>query len=41
MFLWWWRNPSYFRRRPETFEPEPTGQTPTLRPASGAPMAGH
>ena len=41
MLLWWWRDPTFFRRRPETFHVEATPGAPTLRPASGTGTAGH
>ena len=37
MILWWLRDPTFFRRRPETFREgpvEPTGTT-TIHPAPG------
>jgi len=42
MVLWWIRDPSFFRRRPETYHSDvPSTPAPTLRPATGHGSAGH
>jgi amino acid transporter len=42
MIAWWVRDPTFFRRRPETFHPEaPSTPAPTLRPAAGHGPVGH
>ena len=42
MVAWWIRDPSFFRRHPETHHPDVASTpTPTLRPVTGTGTAGH